>query len=194
MNVVSLNGTARADMGKKAARDLRAAGNVLGVIYGGEQEVHFYAPILDFRKIVYTSEFNIIEITVDGKTYRTITKDTQFDVVTDQLNHVDFLELVEGKKIIANLPIKFNGTPAGVKAGGKLQIRSKTLKVRTLPENLVDSIGVDITGLQLLGNVRVQDVVAENMEIMAPARQPLASVVMTRALRQAESEAAKGKK
>lgn len=180
-------------MGKKAARDLRSQGQVLGVIYGGKEEVHFSAPVMAFRSLVYTPEFQIAEIKVDGKSYRTILKDKQFDVVTDALNHIDFLELIDGKKVIANLPLNFHGQSEGVKAGGRLVIKMKSLKVRTLPENLVAAIDVDITNLQLNGNIRVEDVKLENVELMNPARQPIASVVMTRALRQAETEEKKGK-
>ena len=196
MNTVVIEGQLRTDSGKKAARDLRSQGNVLAVIYGGEKEVHFYAPLLAFRSLIYTGAFQVAEIKVDGKSYRTIVKDLQFDVISDKLNHVDFLELVEGKKVVANLPFIFEGQPAGVKAGGRLQLRLKSVKVRTLPKFLVDGIKVDLTNLQLNENLRVEDVKVENMEIMMSARQPVASIVMTRALRQAETEAAKpaGKK
>jgi large subunit ribosomal protein L25 len=193
MKSVVIEGQLRTDTGKKAARDLRSQGQVLGVIYGGKEEVHFSAPVIAFRGLVYTPEFQIAEIKVDGKSYRTILKDKQFDVVTDSLNHIDFLELVEGKKVIANLPLNFHGQSEGVKAGGRLVIKMKNLKVRTLPENLVASIDVDISNLELNGNIRVEDVKLENTELMNPLRQPIASVVMTRALRQAETEEKKGK-
>jgi large subunit ribosomal protein L25 len=193
MKSVVIEGQLRTDSGKKAARDLRSQGQVLGVIYGGKEEVHFSAPVIAFRSLVYTPEFQLAEIRVDGKSYRTILKDKQFDVVTDALNHIDFLELVEGRKVIANLPLSFKGQSEGVKEGGRLVIKMKSLKVRTMPENLVSSIDVDITSLQLNGNIRVEDVKMENVEMMSPLRQPIASVVMTRALRQAETEEKKGK-
>lgn len=193
MKSVVIEGQLRTGTGKKAARDLRSEGQVLGVIYGGKEEVHFTAPVMSFRSLVYTPEFQIAEIKVDGKSYRCILKDKQFDVVTDALNHVDFLELVEGRKVIANLPLRFVGQSEGVKAGGRMVVKMKTLKVRTLPENLIESINVDITNLQLNGNIRVEDVKLENVEFMNPLRQPIASVVMTRALRQAETEEKKGK-
>ncbi|RYF12926.1 MAG: 50S ribosomal protein L25 [Flavobacteriales bacterium] len=195
MNTVVIEGQLRSDSGKKAARDLRSQGNVLGVIYGGKEEVHFYAPVLAFRSLIYTSAFQLAEIKVEGKSYRAIVKDLQFDVVTDRLNHIDFLELVEDKKIIADLPFIFEGQPEGVKEGGRLQLRLKKIKVRTYPKHLTDGIKVDLTNLELNGNMRVEDIEAENMEFMMSGRQPVASVVMTRALRQAETEAAKvGKK
>lgn len=194
MKTVVIEGQLREGKGKKVARTLRAQGLVPCVIYGGNEEVHFTAPLLAFRGVVYTPEFLIIEINVAGKTYRTILKDLQFDVVTDTLAHADFLELVDDKKVIANLPIKIVGQSIGVKSGGRLVVKMNTLKVRTLPKHLVENLEVDITNLQLNGNIRVEDVKVENAEVLMPGRQPVASVVMTRALRQAEMEEKKGKK
>ncbi len=193
MKTIVVEGQLRSGTGKKAARDLRSQGQVLGVIYGGKEEIHFTAPVLAFRSVVYTPEFLIAEIKIDGKSYRTILKDVQFDVVTEQLNHIDFLELVDDKKVIANLPLKFVGQSEGVKAGGRLEVKMKTIKVRALPKDLVENIEVDISTLQLNGNLRVEDIKSENLELMNAPRQPIASVVMTRALRQAESEVKKGK-
>jgi large subunit ribosomal protein L25 len=127
------------------------------------------------------------EVNVDGATYTCILKDLQFDKVTDQLLHIDFLELVGDKKVIATLPLHLTGVPAGVKAGGKLVVKMKSLKVKALPKDLRESISVDITALELNENVRVEDVKAENMEILNSPRIPIASVVMTRQLKQEET-------
>jgi len=195
MKSVKIEGQSRSGYGKKDTRHLRSEGNVPAVIYGGEKTIHFSAPVISFRPLVYTPDFQIAEITVDGATYRTIMKDLQFDVVTDELNHIDFLELVEDKKVVAELPLKFVGQSKGVKDGGRLEIKVKSLSVRTYPKNLSENITVDITNLELNGNIRVEDVKAPEMEIMNSPRIPIASVVMTRALKQAESEEAKsGKK
>lgn len=194
MKSVKIEGSNRSEHGKTATRRLRSEGNVPCVIYGGEKEVHFSAPQLAFRPLVYTPEFQIADITVDGASYRCILKDKQFDVVTDELSHIDFLELVEDKKVTANLPLKYVGQPAGVKAGGRLETKMKTLKIRTLPKYLKEAIEVDITNLELNGNMRVQDVIAENMEVMNSPRIPIASIVMTRALKQEATEEAKAGK
>jgi large subunit ribosomal protein L25 len=194
MKSVSIEGQIRSEYGKTATRRLRSEGLVPCVIYGGEKEIHFSAPTLAFRPLVYTPEFQLADVTVDGATYRCILKDKQFDVVTDELNHIDFLELVEGKKVTANLPLKYVGQPAGVKAGGRLETKMKTLKVRTLPKYLKEAIEVDITNLELNANLRVQDVIADNMEVMNSPRIPIASIVMTRALKQEATEEAKGGK
>ncbi|OSZ78855.1 50S ribosomal protein L25/general stress protein Ctc [Chitinophagaceae bacterium IBVUCB1] len=195
MKVVKIEGNSRSEHGKTATRRLRSEGQVPAVIYGGKETVHFSAPQLAFRPLVYTPDFQLAEVSVNGNTHTCIMKDLQFDVLTDELSHVDLLELVDDKKIIANLPLKFVGQPAGVKAGGRLEVKVKSLKVRTLPKFLRENIEVNIDSLELNGNVRVQDVAADNMEIMNSPRIPIASVVMTRALKQAENEDAKaGKK
>lgn len=186
MKSVAINGQLREKTGKGAARTLRSEGNTLGVIYGRNGEIHFYAPILSFRDIVYTAEFKLAEITVDDKTYTCILKDTQFDPVTDKLIHADFLELNDDQRVIADIPLRLTGRAKGVQAGGRLEQKMKTLRIRTYPKFLQDVIEVDVTNLKLNHNLRVEDVINENYEFMNSPRQPIASVVTTRALRQAE--------
>ncbi|HXS36018.1 MAG TPA: 50S ribosomal protein L25 [Flavipsychrobacter sp.] len=190
MKSVKIEGKSRSEHGKRATRQLRSEGNVPGVIYGGNEPVHFSAPIMSFRPLVYTPDFQLAELTVDGKEYHCILKDLQFDVVTDELAHIDFLQLIEDRKIVAELPLKFVGQPQGVKDGGRMVVKMKSLKVRTLPKHLVETIEVNTDDLLIGGNIRVQDVKADNMEILNSPRIPVASVVTTRALRQAESETA----
>lgn len=193
MRTVVIEGQRRNELGRKATRDLRAQGLVPGVIYGAKEQVAFTCSLNDLKPIVYTPDFMEVDIKIDGATHRCILKDLQFDVVTDSLIHIDFLELVDDKKVIATLPLKFIGQSAGVKAGGRLEIKMKSLKVRTYPKYLQESIEVDISNLMINENIRVEDIVADNMEKMMPGRQPIAAVVMTRALRQASTEEKKGK-
>ena len=187
MKTITIEGQLRTGTGKKAARQLRSQGLVPGVIYGGKQEVNFAAPVLAFKSIVYTSEFQLADITVEGKTYQCILKDLQFDKVSDQLAHLDFLELVQDKSIVATIPIKFSGVAVGVKEGGRLITKMKALKIKTLPKYLKENIEVDITNLELNGNIRVEDVKEANYEILNSPRIPIASVVMTRQLKQEEA-------
>ena len=158
MKTITIEGQLRTETGKKATRQLRSQGLVPGVIYGGAQEINFAAPVLAFKYLVYTPDFQLAELNVDGKSYSCILKDLQFDKVSDELTHVDFLELVEDKKVIATIPIKFTGVAAGVKEGGKLVTKMKSLKIKTLPKYLKENIEVDITNLELNGNIRVEDV------------------------------------
>ncbi len=189
MKTITIEGQLRTESGKKATRQLRSQQLVPGVIYGGAKEINFSAPAASLKDIVYTANFMLTEIKVDGSTYRCILKDLQFDKVTDLLTHVDFLELVEDKKVIATLPLKFVGTPAGVKAGGKLMTKMKSLKVKTYPKYLKEFIDVDINKLELNENIRVEDVKLENMEVLNSPRIPIASVTMTRQLKQDEASA-----
>jgi large subunit ribosomal protein L25 len=187
MKTVTIEGQLRTEMGKKATRQLRSQELVPGVIYGGAKEISFAASAKAFKPIVYTPEFMQADVQVDGTTYTCILKDLQFDKVTDQLLHIDFLELVEDKKVIATLPLHLTGTPTGVKAGGKLVTKMKSLKVKALPRDLRESISVDISNLALNENIRVEDVKVENMEILNSPRIPIATVVMTRQLKQEET-------
>lgn len=192
MKTVTIDGQLRTEFGKKATNQIRSQELVPAVIYGGAAEVNFAASAKSFKPLIYTAEFQLAEVNVNGKTYKCILKDLQFDKVTDALIHVDLLELVEDKKVVATLPLKYIGNSIGVKDGGKLEIKIKSVKVKTLPKFLKENITVDISNLALNGNLRVEDIVAENMEIMNSPRIPIASVVMTRQLKQ--EEAAAGKK
>ena len=190
MNTITIEGQLRTGFGKSATRQLRSQDLVPAVIYGGAQEINFSASAAAFKNLVYTPSFQIAEIKIDGKTYRTILKDLQFDKVSDKLIHVDLLELVENKKVVADIPVKFVGTSKGVKDGGKLVTKMKSLKVKTLPKFLQESIEVPIDNLELNGNIRVEDVKNPNYEILNPPRIPIASVVLTRQLKQEEAAAA----
>lgn len=190
MKTITIEGQLRTGHGKQDARQLRSEGLVPGVIYGGAKELSFSAPATAFKNLVYTPDFQLAQVNVGGQSYTCILKDLQFDKVTDQLIHVDFMELVEDKKVIATIPLKFTGSPAGVKAGGKLITKIKSLKVKTYPKYLQENIKVDLTDLELNGNVRVEDVKEEHYEILNSPRIPIASIVLTRELKQEESTAA----
>lgn len=194
MKTITIEGHLRTESGKKAARQIRSQENVPAVIYGGATEVNFYASAKAFKPLVYTSEFLIAEVSVDGKKYRCILKDLQFDKVSDSLLHVDLLELVDDKKVVATLPLKLVGASVGVKSGGKLVSKVKAVKVKAFPKDLREFIELDITNLELNANLRIEDIKVPNMEIMNSPRIPVASVVMTRQLKQEESEAAKAVK
>ena len=187
MKTITIEGQLRTELGKGATRQLRSQDNVPGVIYGGAKEINFSAPAMAFKPLVYTPDFQFAEIKLTGDTHRCILKDLQFDKVTDALIHVDLLELVEDKKVIASIPLKFVGSPVGVKEGGKLHIKMKALKVKTYPKYLREHIDVNIDNLELNGNVRVEDVKVENYEIMNSPRIPIASVTLTRELKQEEA-------
>lgn len=191
MKTITIEGQLRSEFGKQATRLLRSEEKVPCVIYGGAETISFSADATAFKPLVYTPDFQLAEIKIDGKTYRCILKDLQFDTVTDELTHVDFLELTEDKKVVATLPLKAVGSSIGVKSGGKLVVKMKALKVKAFPKDLVESLEVDITNLNLNENIRVEDVKAPGIEILNSPRIPVASVVMTRQLKQEEAAAEK---
>jgi len=190
MKSITIEGSLRTGFGKTATRQLRSQELVPGVIYGGSQEINFHAPAAAFKNFVYTPSFQVAEVVLDGKTYRTILKDLQFDKVDDKLIHIDLLELVEDKKVIAEIPLKFIGVSPGVKDGGKLVVKIKSLKVKTFPKYLKEQIEVSIDKLELNGNIRVEDVKIDHYEILNSPRIPIASVVLTRQLKQEEATTA----
>src|SRR6266496_3988870 len=109
MKTITIEGQLRTEFGKTATRQLRSQEQVPGVIYGGAQEINFYAPVAAFKHLVYTPNFQFAELKLDGKSYKCILKDLQFDKVDDSLIHIDLLELLEDKKVVAIIPLKFNG-------------------------------------------------------------------------------------
>ena len=190
MKTITIEGQLRTEFGKTATRQLRSQELVPGVIYGGEKEINFKAPVSAFKTLIYTPNFQKAEVNVDGKNYQCILKDLQFDKVNDSLIHVDLLELVEGKKVVATIPLKFVGASKGVKEGGKLTIKIKSLKVKTYPKYLKEQIEVNVDNLELNGNIRVEDVKVDNYELLNSPRIPIASVALTRQLKQEEAAVA----
>ncbi len=189
MESVAIKGKIRTELGEKAAKVTRLANEVPCVIYGGENVVHFTAPVLGFKKIVYTADFKLVEIEIDGKTYKCILKDMQFHPVTDKLLHMDFIELVDGQAVKVEIPIHFKGVAPGVKTGGKLYQKLRAAKIKTTPEHLVDELLVDVSDLELGQSIRVKDIeIGEGMEIMNHPGNPVASVEIPRALRSLEAE------
>ena len=99
MKTVEIKGTARQDLGKKSTKELRANNMVPCVLYGGDAPVHFYAHENEFRKIVYTPSVFQIDLTIDGQHYIAFMQDLQFDVVSDKLTHIDFLQVRPNVKV-----------------------------------------------------------------------------------------------
>lgn len=191
MESVAIQATTRPETGKKATKATRKAGEVPCVIYGGENVVHFSGKPLAFRELVYTPEFKLAEIELDGNVYKCILKDIQFHPVTDEILHIDFLQLVEGKPLKVMIPIKFKGQAPGVKIGGRLTQKVRKVKVKTTPEKLVPELFVDISSLQLDQSVRIRDIeIKDGMEVMTSMSIPVATVETPRALRSAGAAAA----
>lgn len=166
MQTIEIKGTKRADIGKVATKQLRVDGNVPCVIYGGEEVVHFYALEKDFKKIIFTPHVYLIKLNIDGKNYDCVLQDTQYHPVTDGLLHVDFLSIKQDKPVIIEIPVKLNGFAEGVKAGGKLQLEQRKLKVKALPKNLPDTLDIEISKLALGNTIQVGQLAYDNLELL----------------------------
>lgn len=192
MKTVAVNGIARTDLGKKGTGSIRRDGKIPCVMYGGEDVVHFSTTLGDLRDLIYTPDFMLAELNVEGKTYRAIVKDVQLHPVTDMVVHVDFLRLMDGTPVKVGLPIRFTGVSPGVKAGGKLIKQLRRVEVKTTPEKLVEDLEVDISGLELGQSLRIRDIkVLEGLEILMSPSVPVALIEIPRALRSATAAADK---
>lgn len=195
MKSLEIIGFKRANLGKVEAKQLRQETNVPCVLYGGQEQVHFHTPAFLLRDLVYTGDVHIVDLTVDGKNYKCVLQDIQFNPVNEMIIHVDFLELIADKPVKLEVPVKLTGTAVGVIKGGKLVPKLKKLSVKALPADLPDFISVDVSHLEVGKSVKVADVKAENFTILNAKAIPLATVVSTRELKQAETADAKtGKK
>ena len=157
MQSVTIKGTVRTELGSKFAKAVRAAGDVPCVIYGGKEPIHFSAPILAFRELVYTSEALVAHIELDGKTIQAVIQDMQFDPLTDKLTHMDLIEVVEGKPVTIEVPVVMTGNARGVRNGGKLKSVLRSLKIKGHINDLPSVIEHDITDLRIGQSIRVSD-------------------------------------
>ena len=128
MKKLEIIGFKRANLGKKGSSELRDQSNVPCVLYGGKEQVHFYADERAFKNILYTPDACFVEIDLNGKKTKAIVQESQYHKVTDQLIHVDFLEILEGKPVTVNIPVKTHGLAEGVKAGGRLVLNMRKVK------------------------------------------------------------------
>ena len=149
MKSISINGTKRAAQTKQENIRLRAEGKVPCVLYGGKEQIHFSTPALSLKGLVYTPNVYTVELNIDGASYKAVMKDIQFHAVSDRINHIDFLELDENKKITIEVPVKVSGNAVGVRAGGQLVTKTRRLKVSALPKDLPDSIDISINELNI---------------------------------------------
>ena len=184
MQTVKVSGNARTAVGKKATKAVRNEGGIPCVIYGGEQNVHFSTTHKDVKSLIYTPDFKVAEIDVDGATHKCILKSAQFHPVKENILHIDFLKLEEGKSVLLEVPVRFKGSSPGVKLGGALQQSLRRVKIRTTPENMVDELYGDISTLELGQAIRVRDLeIPEGVEVANSPSIPVAIVEVPRALR-----------
>jgi large subunit ribosomal protein L25 len=186
MKSISIKGTKREVVGKKDAKRLRVEGLVPGVIYGGEEPIHFYAPEKEFKPLIYTPNVYLVDLDIDGTVYQTIIQDTQFHPVEEQLMHVDFLRTSDDKMVKVEIPVKTEGFAKGIRKGGKLKLNLRTLKVKAMVKHLPDSITINVDDLDLGQSYKVGSLQRENLEFLNAKAVPVVTIMITRAARAAK--------
>lgn len=191
MQTVEINAKDRITASKTGLRGMRQEGLVPCVLYSKEENLTFAAPAAEIRHLVYSPDFKIAHINLNGSTYKCILKDIQFDPVSDKVTHIDFLKLVKNTTIKVSVPLRTKGQAVGVKSGGKLMQKIRSVLIKTTPEHLVSEMFVDISALDLGQTMRVKDIISvQGVEIQLPGSTPVASVEIPRALKTADADAA----
>ncbi|HOW41099.1 MAG TPA: 50S ribosomal protein L25/general stress protein Ctc [Bacteroidales bacterium] len=188
MKTIEIKGSLRTELGKKSSKEIRKAEGVPCVIYGKESNIHFQAPELSFKNLVYTHEAHLVDLNLDGKVYKTVLHDIQFHPVSDRIIHADFVQIFEDKPVIIAVPVSVHGDSVGVIAGGKLSIKKRTLKVKGLPKYLPEFITIDITDLKIHDSVKVGDLSIENIELLDMKKAVVVTIATSRVAQKAEGE------
>ena len=186
MKSISIKATKREVVGKKEAKRLRAEGLVPGVLYGGEEPIHFQAPEKEFKPLIYTPEVFLVNLDIDGTVYQSIIQDTQYHPVEEQLMHVDFLRTSDDKMVKVEIPVKVEGFAKGIRKGGKLKLNLRTLKVKAMVKHLPDTININVDDLDLGQSYKVASLQRENLEFMNAKAVPVVTIMITRAARAAK--------
>ncbi len=192
MKTVSMSGSLRENVGKKDAKQLRAQDLIPSVLYGGKEQLHFTLKELELLKIVETNEVCFLDLTIGDKKYPAILQDIQYHPVTDKPLHVDFLEIVDGKEIKMEIPVKLTGAAVGVLKGGRLLKRLRKLVLKALPENMPENITIDISKLDIMDVVKVQDLEIENVKILSVPSELVVGVKTARTIIEEEEEEEEG--
>ena len=191
MITFELKGTVRSALGKKAAKADRAGESVPCVLYGSGENVHFTATNSDLRKLIYSPEVFVVSLDIDGKKSNAIMKALQFHPVSDKVLHIDFLEVTKEKPVVMEIPVKLEGLAEGVKAGGKLALQMRKLKVKGVYSDFPEAITLDVTNLGLGKTIQVGAVSVDKLEILNAKNAVVAQVKLTRAARGAAAAAGK---
>ena len=191
MKTFQLEGTPRTEIGKKAAKAIRKEEMIPAVLYGGESTIHFNVTKDAVRKLIYTPEIYIVDLTIGDKKTKAIIKDLQFHPVTDAVLHIDFLEVFDNKPIVMEVPVQLEGLAEGVKAGGKLALQMRKIKVKALYNVIPEKLTVNVSHLGLGKTVKVGELSFEGLELISAKEAVVCAVKLTRAARGAAAAAGK---
>ena len=198
MKQISINGTSRADLGKKASKELRKNGNVPCVLYGEKRDengnpvaVHFYASEREINKLYFTPNIYLVDLKIDGEDHKAVMREVQVHAVKDNVLHGDFYEGTETKSIVMGVPVFAKGLAEGVRAGGRLMMMVRKLNVKALYSQIPEKLEIDVTSLALGKSIKAGSLSFEGLELVTPKEVIVCTVKMTRAAMGAAAAAAK---
>ncbi|WP_273565419.1 50S ribosomal protein L25/general stress protein Ctc [Maribacter halichondriae] len=181
MKSITIKGSERESVGKKATKALRNAGKVPCVVYGGENHYTFSADELAFRDLVYTGAAHTVKVDLGEGKVKAIMQDIQFHPVTDKILHIDFYQLFDDKEVTMNIPVQLIGNSPGVRNGGRLLFRKRKLAIKALPDNLPDFFDIDISKLKIGDNILVESLLNDDFAILHPESTVVVQVKTQRA-------------
>ena len=158
-----IQATIRETKTKGQVNELRSAGNVPGIVYGGEQpNEKISISTKELKNLINKENFlsNVISINLDGKEQKVLTRNIAFDTVTDEPIHFDLMRIVKGGKIILEIPVKFinNELSPGLKRGGVLNIVRRKVELRCPAENIPTELVVDLEGLDIGTSIKISSI------------------------------------
>lgn len=193
MKTIEIKALKRKELGKKETKKLRNEGNVPCVMYGGEEVIHFYAPELTFKDIIYTPNVYIINLDIEGASYKAVLHEIQYHPVSDKPLHIDFMQVFENRPVTMAIPVSVSGVAPGIKGGGKLRLKRRTLKVKGSFKDLPDTLVIDISELEIGMSIKVHELDYENLELLDPQRAMVVAVISSRmAIKEADLEEEEG--
>ena len=200
MKSIDVKGTARVAGGKKAARELRKQDMVPCNLYGekrGENGLPvaeaFACSNAELRNLIYTPHIYSVNLNIDGVERKAVMREIQFHPVSDRVLHIDFLQVVESKPIVMEVPVRLEGHAAGVRAGGKLSLEMRKLRVKGLAAAIPEKLVINIDDLGLGKTIQVKDLHFDNLELLNGLQSVVCSVKLTRAAMGNAAAAAAGK-
>ena len=183
MQTINLKAVARPDFGKAAAKAVRRQGMIPCSLCGNGETVAFSVDAKAVKPLIYTPNSYIVEFDFDGKTEKAVMREVQFHPVREEILHIDFYRVVEGKPVAIAVPVRLTGTAEGVKVGGKLALSARKLTVSGMLDKLPDEIVVDVTSLGVGKTIFVGDLQFEGLKFLTPATAAVCAVRVTRASR-----------
>ena len=186
MKTIEIKAVPREIFGKKDTKSLRVNDNVPCVMYGGKENLHFFAHENEFRSLIYTPDVHLVNLHIGGASYKAVLKDLQFHPVSDKLLHIDFIEVSEDKPVMIAIPILITGVSAGVKAGGRLNIKRRSLKVKGLTKDFPEHLEIDITDLEIGQSLKIGDLKYDKLEIIENKKSMIVGVATSRVVQKEE--------